>query len=470
MPRSSQRHRPRRRRGDRGRPGVASAAHRRSILRAQSRRTAAAADGAESAPWLWNCARLGFLRHSLTLPTLLRVALRKERSPPCRITTSEPKTSHKLIAEALGTFLLVFGSIGTALFASDFGVGAATARRSASASSASSLAFGLTLMAGIYTWGPISGGHFNPAVTFGLAAAGRFAWKDAPGYIIAQVIGGAVGHDAARADRHCSVPTAGSARAGRRLRQQRLRRRCSPGGFGLGAAIIAEILFTARLPHRDPRCDAPAARHAGFAGLAIGLTLTFIHLASIPIDNTSVNPARSIATAIYGGPDALLQLWVFIVFPLVGGVLAGFLHRALFEPRGTVGAGSRPRPRRSSRALRTLQKRPAPEGAGRFCVAGSAQVEPVELGDLAPRRDEVADELLAEHRPRRRPRRAARSSELEPKTRSARVPMPTCSPEPSFVPRNACEPGSSGFHVVPRSSRFTKKSFVSTPGRSVKTP
>ena len=106
-------------------------------------------------------------------------------------TTSTPGTATKLIAEALGTFLLVFGSIGTALFAANFG---------ASENGTSlgvgflgvSLAFGLTLMAGIYTWGPISGGHFNPAVTFGLAAAGRFAWKDVPGYLIAQVIGGAV--------------------------------------------------------------------------------------------------------------------------------------------------------------------------------------------------------------------------------------------------------------------------------------
>jgi aquaporin Z len=249
-------------------------------------------------------------------------------------TTTTPTTANKLVAEALGTFLLVFGSIGAALFAADFGTGSNGSSLGIGFIGVS-LAFGLTLLAGIYTWGPISGGHFNPAVTFGLAAAGRFPWKDTPGYLIAQIVGGALattlivligifgpsGWLAAAQD-------GGFASNG--FGEQ------SPGGFGLGAAIVAEILFTAVFLLVILGVTHPQRGTAGFAGLAIGLTLTFIHLASIPIDNTSVNPARSIATAIYGGPAALGQLWVFIVFPLVGGLLAGFLHRALFEPKGSV--------------------------------------------------------------------------------------------------------------------------------------
>ncbi|MEC8761339.1 MAG: aquaporin, partial [Actinomycetota bacterium] len=220
-------------------------------------------------------------------------------------TTSTPGTATKLIAEALGTFLLVFGSIGTALFAANFG---------ASENGTSlgvgflgvSLAFGLTLMAGIYTWGPISGGHFNPAVTFGLAAAGRFAWKDVPGYLIAQVIGGAVGTTlivliglfgpdgwlSAAQDGGFASNGYGTA---------------SPGGFGLGAAIVAEILLTAIFLLVILGVTHPQRNAEKFAGLVIGFTLTMIHLVSIPIDNTSVNPARSIATAIYGGGEALAQ-------------------------------------------------------------------------------------------------------------------------------------------------------------------
>ncbi|MET0296706.1 MAG: aquaporin [Microbacterium sp.] len=231
-----------------------------------------------------------------------------------------PSTANKLVAEALGTFLLVFGSIGTALFAGEvvgwLGV---------------SFAFGLTLLAGIYAWGPISGGHFNPAVTFGLAAAGRFAWKDAPGYIIAQIIGGAVGTTLifligifGPTGWLTAAQDAGFASNGFGD--------SSPSGFGLAAAIIAEVLFTAIFVLVILGVTHTKRGNGNVAGLSIGLTLVFIHLASIPIDNTSVNPARSIATAIYGGLEPLAQLWVFIVFPLVGGLLAGFLHRALFEP------------------------------------------------------------------------------------------------------------------------------------------
>ena len=231
-----------------------------------------------------------------------------------------PSTANKLVAEALGTFLLVFGSIGTALFAGDvvgwLGV---------------SFAFGLTLLAGIYAWGGISGGHFNPAVTFGLAAAGRFSWRDAPGYIVAQLVGGAVGTTLlvliglfGPDGWLTGAQDAGFASNGFGAQ--------SPGGFGIGAAIIAEVILTGIFVMVILGVTNAKRGNGNVAGLSIGLTLVFIHLVSIPIDNTSVNPARSIATAIYGGIDALAQLWVFIVFPLVGGLLAGWLHRALFEP------------------------------------------------------------------------------------------------------------------------------------------
>ncbi|HWL77243.1 aquaporin Z [Microbacterium sp.] len=244
---------------------------------------------------------------------------------------SAPSTATKLVAEALGTFLLVFGSLGAALFATNAGVSAEGSPLGIGYLGVA-LAFGLTVMAGIYAWGPVSGGHFNPAVTFGLAAAGRFEWRNVAGYVIAQIVGGAVGTTLlvliglfGPNGWLSSAQDAGFASNGFDEH--------SPGGFGLGAAIIAEILFTAIFVLVILGVTHPQRGTAGFAGLVIGLTLTFIHLASIPIDNTSVNPARSIAAAIYGGPDALIQLWVFIVFPLVGGVLAGFLHRALFEKR-----------------------------------------------------------------------------------------------------------------------------------------
>ncbi|BDV30062.1 aquaporin Z [Microbacterium terricola] len=240
----------------------------------------------------------------------------------------DPSNATKLIAEALGTFLLLFGAVGTALFAADFGTGANGTSLGVGFVGVA-LAFGLTIVAGAYTWGPISGGHFNPAVTLGLAAAGRFEWKHVPGYIIAQIVGGAIGTTLLfLIGVFGPEGWLGDAQAGGFASNGY--GELSPGGFGLGAAIVAEILFTAifvlvilGVTH--------ARLGTGFAGLVIGLTLTLIHLASIPIDNTSVNPARSIATAIYGGGGYLGQVWVFIVFPIVGALIAGFAYRALFE-------------------------------------------------------------------------------------------------------------------------------------------
>lgn len=229
-----------------------------------------------------------------------------------------PATSSRLLAEAAGTFVLVFGAIGTALFAGQY-VGFAGV----------AIAFGLTIVAGAYAFGPISGGHFNPAVTLGLAAAGRFEWRDVPGYIIAQVLGGVIGTSAlvliglwGPEGWLGAAQSAGFASNGFAEK--------SPAGFGLGSAIAIEIILTAVFVLVILGVT-QAKRGTIFAGLVIGFTLTLIHLVSIPIDNTSVNPARSLATAIYGGPEALGQLWVFLLFPIVGGLLGGFLHRALFE-------------------------------------------------------------------------------------------------------------------------------------------
>lgn len=248
---------------------------------------------------------------------------------PLEHTPVAPSTAATLTAEAFGTFLLVLGVISTALFAADFGTGANGSSLGVGFLGVS-LAVGLTVVAGAYAFGPISGGHFNPAVTLGLAAAGRFPWKDSIGYIIAQIIGGLVattlivliglfgpdGWLSAAQDGGFASNGWGE---------------LSPGGFGMGAAIIVETLFTALFVVVILGVTHATRGNAAFAGLVIGLTLTLIHLATIPVDNTSVNPARSIATAVYGGLDALAQLWVFIVFPIVGALIAGFAYRALFD-------------------------------------------------------------------------------------------------------------------------------------------
>ena len=246
-------------------------------------------------------------------------------------TPAAPPLVTRMVAEGIGTLVLVFGGVGTALYAADFAVGGEGTPLGVGHLGVA-LAFGLTVLVGVYAWGPISGGHFNPAITLGMATAGRFAWKDVTGYIVAQVVGGAVGSTLLvliglfGPDKWLSTAQSGGF-ASNGFGEH------SPGGWGLGAAILVEIILTCVFVLVVAGSTSKRAP-AGFAGIAIGLTLTLIHLISIPIDNTSVNPARSIAAAIYGGVGPLAQLWVFIVFPLVGGVLAGLIHRALFpEPK-----------------------------------------------------------------------------------------------------------------------------------------
>ena len=228
--------------------------------------------------------------------------------------------SKRLTAEFLGTFWLVFGGCGSAVLAAafpDLGIGFAGV----------SLAFGLTVLTFAYTVGHISGGHFNPAVTVGLFAGGRFPAKDVMPYVGAQLIGavaaggalyliasGQAGFDAA----------AGFASNGYGDH--------SPGGYGMQAAIVAELVLTAIfliVIHGATDKRAPA----GFAPLAIGLALTLIHLISIPVTNTSVNPARSTGVALFQGGWAIEQLWLFWVVPLIGGAIGGLIYRHLLESR-----------------------------------------------------------------------------------------------------------------------------------------
>lgn len=233
-----------------------------------------------------------------------------------------PSYTARLIAELVGTFVLVFGGVGTAVFAAGFpgdpghpvNVGFLGV----------ALAFGLTVVVGAYAFGPVSGGHFNTAVTIGMAAAGRFAWKDVLGYVIAQIIGGVLASSLlfliahGREGGYEGTFASNGYGAG------------SPGGYDLLSVGLIEITLTAVFLFVIIGTTSTRAA-AGFAPLAIGLSLTLIHLISIPVSNTSVNPARSIAAAIYGGPEALAQLWAFLVFPIVGGLLAGFLFKPLFD-------------------------------------------------------------------------------------------------------------------------------------------
>ena len=229
--------------------------------------------------------------------------------------------SKRLFAEFFGTFWLVFGGCGSAVLAAAFpqlGIGFLGV----------ALAFGLTVVTMAYAVGHMSGGHFNPAVTVGLFAGGRFAAKDVIPYVIAQVIGGiaaaAVLYLIASGKAGFDATAGGFASNGYGEH--------SPGGYSLQAAIVIELVLTAFfliVIHGVTDKRAPA----GFAPLAIGLTLTLIHLISIPVTNTSVNPARSTGVAIFQGTWALQQLWVFWLVPLVGGIIGGLIYRCLLEDK-----------------------------------------------------------------------------------------------------------------------------------------
>ncbi|MGH8843607.1 MAG: aquaporin Z [Advenella sp.] len=222
-------------------------------------------------------------------------------------------------AEAFGTFWLVFGGCGSAVLAAGFpelGIGFAGV----------ALAFGLTVLTMAYAVGHISGGHFNPAVTLGLFAGGRIPFSTVVPYIISQVIGGIIAGGVlyliASGKAGFDASTSGFASNGYGEH--------SPGGYSLTAAIIAEFVLTAFfliIIHGVTDKRAPA----GFAPLAIGLALTLIHLISIPVTNTSVNPARSTGVAVFQGDWALSQLWVFWIVPIVGAIAGGLIYRSLLS-------------------------------------------------------------------------------------------------------------------------------------------
>jgi aquaporin Z len=224
----------------------------------------------------------------------------------------------KLSAEFIGTFWLVLGGCGSAVIAAafpDVGIGLLGV----------SLAFGLTVLTGAYALGPISGGHFNPAVSVGLWTGGRFPTSQLLPYIVAQVLGAIAGAGvlyliaSGKADFNVAAGFASNGYAEH-----------SPGGYSLGAALTSELVMTFMFllvilgaTHKR----APV----GFAGLAIGLALTLIHLVSIPVTNTSVNPARSTGPALFVGGWALQQLWLFWVAPVIGAALAGFVYKGALE-------------------------------------------------------------------------------------------------------------------------------------------
>lgn len=229
--------------------------------------------------------------------------------------------SKKLAAEFLGTMWLVLGGCGSAIFAANFG---GDGNPLGIGFMGVALAFGLTVLTGAYAFGHISGGHFNPAVSIGLVVGKRFPVSELPGYIAAQVLGGAFGafiiYMIATGQTGFAIDaTSAGAFATNGFGE------FSPGGYGMMSALIAEVVLTAvfliiimgSTHHRAP---------IGFAPIAIGLGLTLIHLISIPITNTSVNPARSTAVALFVGGQSLSQLWLFWVAPIVGAALGGGIY------------------------------------------------------------------------------------------------------------------------------------------------
>ena len=225
---------------------------------------------------------------------------------------------NKLTAEFLGTFWLVFGGCGSAVLAAgipELGIGYAGV----------SLAFGLTVLTMAYAIGHISGCHLNPAVSFGLWMGGRFSANDLVGYIVAQVLGGIAGAGVLWAIASGNGADLGSFAANGYGE-------LSPHGYNMQSGFIAELVLTfffllIILGSTDERAP------KGMAPIAIGLGLTLIHLISIPVTNTSVNPARSTSQAIFAGGAYISQLWLFWVAPILGAILAGVTYKAVFAKK-----------------------------------------------------------------------------------------------------------------------------------------
>ena len=236
--------------------------------------------------------------------------------------------SKKYVAEAIGTFWLVLAGCGSAVLAATFpqvGIGLLGV----------SLAFGLTVLTMAYAVGHISGAHLNPAVTIGLAAGGRFPSAEIVPYVVAQVVGGVVG----AAVLYLIASGAPGFDLAKGFASNGYGAR-SPGGYSLLAGFVAEVVMTAMFLFVIMGATHGKAP-VGFAGLAIGLALVLIHLVSIPVTNTSVNPARSTAVAVFAGGGALAQLWMFWVAPILGGVIGGAVYRWLIGEDQPAVTGSR---------------------------------------------------------------------------------------------------------------------------------
>ncbi len=225
----------------------------------------------------------------------------------------------KYWAELIGTLFLVLIGCGSAVIAGKY-IGF----------TGISFAFGLTVLAMVYAIGNISGCHINPAITVAMLVAGKIKGRDAVFYIIAQCIGAIIGAGILLAiaigNLDYSLATNGLGQNGYGDH--------SPGGYSLVACLIAEIVLTALflfVIFGSTHKDAPK----GFAGLSIGLALVLIHLVGIPITGTSVNPARSLGPAVFVGGDALVQLWLFIVAPIIGGIIAALIWKYVFERGGS---------------------------------------------------------------------------------------------------------------------------------------
>lgn len=246
------------------------------------------------------------------------------RPTPGRYMENAMNMSRRLAAEFLGTFWLVLGGCGSAVLAASFG-GPENPLGLGIGFVGVALAFGLSVITGAYAFGHISGAHFNPAVTIGLWVGGRFPTNDLLPYMLAQVLGGLLAgfvliEIASGTPGFSIIPGQAGTLASNGYGA------LSPGGYSLFAAFLCEVVLTAAFlvvimgaTHRS----APV----GFAPIAIGLALTLIHLISIPVTNTSVNPARSTAVAAFAGGQAVAQLWLFWLAPLLGGAIGGVTYR-----------------------------------------------------------------------------------------------------------------------------------------------
>jgi aquaporin Z len=230
------------------------------------------------------------------------------------------RTARILVAELIGTMILILGGPGTVIFGQflGFNIGVLGV----------SLAFGLSLLCAAYLFGHISGCHINPAVTIGMWALKRTDGKDVPAYIVGQILGAAIGAFVLWA-----ILETGDNGGGKKLAREALFGGASngfanhsPSGFAFWAVVITEVVFTALFILVIAGTTRSSAI-AGFAGIPIGLMLALVHMITIPIDNTSVNPARSFSTVLFGPSWGWEQLWVFIVFPIIGGLIGALIWR-----------------------------------------------------------------------------------------------------------------------------------------------